>query len=186
MTGRGPASSWHRVRSPFPPRLPVPSGYEYVGDPKRFPHAGKPDHRGALVEYLTLQSTSLVAGVGCTMRSGRGSRLDYTRPLLSLRRAAGIMPLAGAPLCSSPAVGGRRYLCLLDAYIAWPDLWVLLTFSLQFLGSDHGVSASLRHNVCFLRRGSTRRLLSGVGRCRGGPWVEAHPRAPGSIATCTS
>ena len=61
------------------------------------------------MEYLTLQSTSLVAGVGCTMRSGRGSRLDYTRPLFSLCRATGIVPLAGPPRCSSPAVGGRRY-----------------------------------------------------------------------------
>ena len=61
-TGRGPASSWHRVRSPFPLRLPVPSGGVYVGDPERYPHPGKPAHRGALLEYLTPQGTSPVAG----------------------------------------------------------------------------------------------------------------------------
>ena len=59
------------------------------------------------MEYLTLQSTSLVAGVGCTMRSGRGSRLDYTRPLFSLCRATGNVPLAGVSHRSSPAIGGR-------------------------------------------------------------------------------
>ena len=61
-TGRGPASSWHRVRSPFPLRLPAPSGSVYVGDPERYPHPGKPAHRGALLEYLTPQGTSPVAG----------------------------------------------------------------------------------------------------------------------------
>ena len=54
------------------------------------------------------------------MRSGRGSRLDYMRPLLPLCRAAGIMPLVGVPLCSSLLGGGRRDHWLLDAYIAWP------------------------------------------------------------------
>ena len=132
----------------------------------------------AQVEYLTLHTTSLVAGVGCTTRSGRGSRLDYTRPLLSLCRAAGIMPLAGAPLCSSPAVGGRRDLWLLDAYIAWPGLWVLLPCSLQLPGSDHGVTASLRHTVYFLRRGSSRRLQSGVGPFRGGALGGGPPEGP--------
>ena len=61
-TGRGPASSWHRVRSPFPLRLPAPSGGVYVGDPERYPHPGKPAHRGALLEYLTPQGASPVAG----------------------------------------------------------------------------------------------------------------------------
>ena len=131
-----------------------------------------------------LDPTRCIAGrwVGCAVCSGRGSRWGYTRPLFSLCRATGNVPLAGVPHRSSPTIGGRCCVEFLNSYSARAWLRCPLFVHDEALIATRSPQTSVSSSRAdhSLRRLSVRRSRKGTGflSCRGVA-SEVRPEAAG-------